>query len=290
MLSRINSIDNAVLLRYADFMNVSNNKILEVGLEAADKAAEILLKYKGQLKNIREKNNEGLVSEADEACEDAIISIIKKSFPDHNIIAEESHFKDGGSLLSSEGTRWIIDPLDGTTNYIYGVPLYCTSIGVEVDGQMQVGVVHLPELKHTFYVEKNKGAYLKTPEGTHQISVSSRGEYSQALMATGFIAPDKEVLNQQIQRFSKMISGIRGFRRTGSAAYDLCLVAAGVIDIFWESGLKPWDVAAGSLLVEEAGGRVSQYSGDTFAMDSKSILATNGTLHDLSISKLKETL
>lgn len=288
MLTALIRIDNARLLMYVRSMNTPKSKILEVGLEAAEVASKILLKYKGQLKNIREKNNEGLVSEADEACEEAIVSVIKNNFSDHKIIAEESHFKVGGELLSTEGTRWIIDPLDGTTNYIYGVPLYCTSIGVEVDGVMRAGVVHLPELQQTFFVEKGKGAYLKTKEQVASISVSSREAYSQALMATGFIAPDKKVLNQQIQRFSKMISGIRGFRRTGSAAYDLCLVAAGVIDIFWESGLKPWDVAAGSLLVEEAGGRVSQYNGESFAMDSKSILATNGFLHETAITKLKE--
>jgi len=265
-------------------MSKDKRHILKVAFEAADKASEILLSYKGRLTDIREKPDDSLVSEADLASENAIIEIIKRDFPEDHIVAEETHAMDIEGDFS--GAKWVIDPLDGTTNFIYGLPLYCTSIGVEVNGEVMVGVIKVPELNHIFYAVKGEGAFLKTATGENKISVSSRAMFSKALLATGFIAPSKEKLNQQLRSFDNLIKDARGFRRTGSAAYDLCLVATGAIDVFWEAGLKPWDTSAGSLLVQEAGGSVTTYSGAAYKSSSANILATNKDLHNEAMKRL----
>jgi myo-inositol-1(or 4)-monophosphatase len=239
---------------------------LKVAREAVSKAEAIQLDYFGKLSQVSEKGAEGLVSEADSDSEAAIIETIRSKFKSDTFLGEES------GLSSANGDRrWIIDPLDGTTNYVHGFPYFCISIALEVEKEVVLGVVHAPLLKTTFHAVRGAGAF----KDNHPIRVSQRQTLADCLLATGFSYLKEPELDHLVKLFQKFLHTTRGIRRPGAAALDLAYTAAGVFDGFWEKGLKPWDIAAGSLLVSEAGGKVSNFDGTNFFLESGSILASS---------------
>lgn len=251
---------------------VDTKRALGAAIKAARLGREILLQYFGNLQQIENKDKAGLVSEADRESEKVIFNYLKSQFPDIGFLGEESSYLQGrtGLEIDRPKVQWIVDPLDGTTNYIHGFPIFCISIGLEVHGQIQVGVIDLPVLGETYTAIAGQGAFvngrpLKVNDSTESLRDS--------LLATGFFADDESQLEEQLKVFSKLIRVTRGVRRPGAAAYDLCMVARGVFDAFWERNLKPWDTAAGLLLVQEAGGVVQTYKGKEFDPYKNSIIA-----------------
>lgn len=243
--------------------------------KAAQHGAKVLNKHYGRLHNIREKKMAGLVSEADEASEKVIRRVLTSglSIP---FLGEESVGAGFSEITQNRrASLWIVDPLDGTTNYVHGFPIFCISIALQWEGELLFGYVSVPMLKMNYWAYKGRGAYLNGKK----IQVSRRGRLSDSLLATGFFREHHQTLDEQLRIFSNLVYTARGIRRAGAAAYDLCLVAQGVFDAFWEQNLKPWDVAAGALIVQEAGGKVSQYDGGKINIFDDSILASNRLLH-----------
>jgi myo-inositol-1(or 4)-monophosphatase len=212
-----------------------------------------------------------LVTEADHASEKAIFATIKKDFPEHYILSEEA-----GELVQDSTFKWIIDPIDGTVNFANGIPLCCVSIGVEKEGKMLMGAVYNPVMNEFFFAEKGQGAQLN---GTH-IYVSKQTEVIKACMVTGFPYTYLDMENGPLQCFERFIRKGIPVRRLGSAAIDLCWVAAGRFDGFYEHKLNAWDSAAGFLMVEEAGGKVTDFKGNYYSPYQPHIVATNGNIHD----------
>ena len=213
-----------------------------------------------------------LVTEVDHACEKQIVDAVSKQRPDDAIVAEE------GSGSDREGAewRWIIDPLDGTTNYAHGYPRFCVSIGIEHRDERTVGVVYDPLLDELYCAVRGDGATLNG----RKLQVSSEADFDRALIATGFAYDVRKSPEDNIDRFASVVKKARAIRRDGSAALDLCYVAAGRLDGFWELKLHPWDVAAGLLMVDEAGGRTSDLSGGRAPRTGHEVAASNGQLHD----------
>ena len=223
---------------------------------------------------------QNLVTEYDKSSEKEIIESIYNHFPDHSILAEES----GDIQKGKSPVTWVIDPLDGTVNFAHNIPIFTVSIAAAVDGDIVSGIVYQPMTHELFFAERGKGAYLNGK----RIFVSKIDSFEKAMMATGFpYDVDKNPLSC-IERFTKMQAKGVPMRRLGSAALDLCYLAAGRFDAFWEVGLNAWDIAAGKLLVEEAGGKVTHWTGlphKIFCYDT--LLATNGPLHEKMIEHLK---
>ncbi len=218
-----------------------------------------------------------LVTDVDRRSEKAIVDILSAAFPDHRILAEE-----GGEGVTKESPcRWIVDPLDGTTNFAHGYPAFCVSIGLELKGRVVLGVVYDPLRHELFEAEASKGAFLNG----ERIHVSKVASLNTALLVTGF-AYDRESRQRNLVHFSRFALESHGIRRSGSAALDLCYVAAGRVDGFWELKLSPWDVAAGSLIVAEAGGRITDFVGNSFKTDGAQTLATNGLIHQEMVEVL----
>lgn len=207
----------------------------------------------GKVRDIKFKAKNSLVTEVDKLSEDLIISIIKDSFPSHDIFAEESGRHSSGSEY-----LWLIDPLDGTTNYAHAYPFFSVSIALEVRGVLEVGLVYDPVKDELFTAERGKGALLNG----RPIGVSNAARVEESHLCTGFVHEDEWMVEENIIHFADFIRRARAVRRDGSAALDLCYVACGRFDGFWELGLNPWDTAAGVLIVGEAGGRVSLFSSD----------------------------
>lgn len=244
---------------------------LKAAHTAADGASEILSKYFGNLAQVKEKFQAGLVSEADQASEKFIVETLKKIFPDHHFWGEESGLSSSPDETlkdRDDQTFWIIDPLDGTTNYIHQFPFFCISIGLEVNREIVLGLVDAPMLNMRFWATKGGGAFMNGK----QIQVSSRKLLKESLFATGFSSHDSH-LHQQLELVEHLIRQTRGVRRAGAAALDMCFVAQGVFDVFWERNLAPWDTAAGAIIVREAGGRVSDILGNEFDPRMKSVVA-----------------
>ncbi len=229
----------------------------------------VRVEYKGEV---------DLVTEADRASEALIIDRIRKEFPDHGVVAEE-----GGGYEGSSGYCWYIDPLDGTTNFAHSFPVFCVSMGLEKDGQMVAGVVYDPTRKELFSAEKGAGAKLNG----RPIQVSAIAGLSEALVATGFPSRKRHE-NPNIHLYHQFNMNTHGVRRPGSAALDLAYVAAGRLDAFWEFHLHSWDIAAGKLLVQEAGGVVTQYNGKPHGLDSGSIAAANRELQPQLLEMFRE--
>jgi myo-inositol-1(or 4)-monophosphatase len=244
---------------------------LDIATEAALAAGTILQDCWGKLQNIEEKGEGGdLVTEADQKSEAAILQILKRHFPEHRILAEES-----GQLGNTKSDYlWAIDPLDGTTNYAHSYPVASVSIALLVRGQPQVGVVYDPFQNELFRAAKGLGATLNR----RPMHVSSTEELDKSLLATGFAYDRRETKDNNYAEFCYLTHLTQGVRRAGSASLDLAAVACGRYDGYWERGIKPWDIAAGMVLVEEAGGRVSAYDGSPLQLDSGRILATNGKI------------
>jgi len=219
-------------------------------------------------------NKEGinnLVTEADHAAEKAILDVIKKDFPGHYILSEEA-----GEIIQDSNYKWIIDPIDGTVNFAHGIPLCCVSIALEHEGEIILGAVFNPNMDELYFAEKGNGALLNEK----RISVSEQTEVIRACLVTGFPYTYLDMPNGPLQVFERLIRKGIPVRRLGSAAIDLCWVAAGRFDGFYEHKLEAWDSAAGYLIVEEAGGRVTDFKGNKFSPYQPHVLATNGKIHD----------
>ncbi len=248
------------------------NQIFDTAFSAVQAGRACLLGYFGKINNIQEKQKADLVSEADKASEDLIKQLLFEKFPDFDFLGEETHFSEGGQKMApSKKPRWILDPLDGTTNFVHQFPIFCISLALEVNEEIVLGIIDMPMLNQTFTAIKGQGAFCNGKK----ISVSGCTEISKAFMTTGFVPTDIEVLKQQLVIFNHFVWLARAIRRPGAAAYDLAMVASGVFDIYWEADDKPWDVAAGILLVSEAGGLTTTYTGQKFNSFEKSIIAGN---------------
>jgi myo-inositol-1(or 4)-monophosphatase len=249
--------------------------LLNFAIQTARDAGRVLAERFGRALKITNKGELDLVTESDLASERLIIDRIKSHYPRHAILAEESGASEPNDRERDSDWRWIIDPLDGTTNYAHGYPCFCVSIGLEHQGRMELGVVYDPMRDEMFTAERGQGAALNE----RRIRVSTAPNLATALLCTGFPYDVRE-RSEFARHFTNFIMAARGVRRDGAAALDLAYVAAGRFDGFWEEGLKPWDVAAGALLVEEAGGRMSKYSGAPADIYSPPILASNGVVHE----------
>lgn len=244
----------------------------ETLINATEAGARVLEHYFTS-KNLQISNKEGinnLVTEADHASEKAIMDTIKEQFPDHFILSEEA-----GEMATGSEYKWIIDPIDGTVNYAHGIPICCVSIGIEHQGSMIMGAVFNPFLKEFYFAEKGAGALLNG----ELIAVSKETDVNKACLVTGFPYTYLDVPNGPLEVFSRFIRRGVPVRRLGSAAMDLCWVAAGRFDGFYEHKLQAWDSAAGFLIVEEAGGKVTDFKGTYYSPYQPSILATNGRIH-----------
>lgn len=241
-------------------------------IKAAEAGAAVMQHYFNgsfQISNKEGMNN--LVTEADHASEKAIFDIIKADYPDHFILSEEA-----GEIIQDSSFKWIIDPIDGTVNFANGIPICCVSIGVEQDGKMIMGAVYNPFMKEFFFAQKGFGATLNNK----LIHVSNKSEVIKSSMVTGFPYTYLDTPNGPLQVFEKLIRKGVPVRRLGSAAIDLCWVAAGRFDGFYEHKLNAWDSAAGYLMVEEAGGKVTDFKGEVYSPYQPHIIATNGLIHD----------
>jgi myo-inositol-1(or 4)-monophosphatase len=254
----------------------------EVGRRAARAAGEILRTNYRKPHHIILKGVIDPVTESDYQSQSAVIGIIRESFPDHGILAEESAGQGGGGRSSLPVHRWIIDPLDGTVNFAHGFPMFCVSIAFEVNGVLEYGVVYEPLRDELFEAKRGGGAFLNG----EAIRVSTVKRLEGALLATGFPYDIRERLPETLARMGRILGVAQGVRRAGSAALDLAYVAAGRLDGFWEEHLKPWDTAAGILLVQEAGGQITTIEGEAYRLASPTILASNGQLHGEIVKKL----
>jgi myo-inositol-1(or 4)-monophosphatase len=249
-------------------------------IRAARESGQIQREWLTRDKRVELKGAINLVTEVDRRCEQRIVEIIKKAFPQHNILTEETPMAD--ELPSP--FRWIIDPLDGTTNYTHGYPCFSTSIALELEKEIVLGAIYDPLLDELFLAQQGKGTFLNN----ERISVSTTEQLTNALICTGFPYDLRESPENNLDHFNNFIMEARAIRRDGSAALDLCYVAAGRFDGFWELKLYPWDVAAGKLLVEEAGGTVTDFRGGGLDIYGQEILATNGRIHQEMIKVLQK--
>ncbi len=262
-------------------MNEQTERYLSVARQAALQAGELIRRKAGTSFRVDQKGRINLVTEVDTACEELIREALLEVFPDHRILGEE-----GGPTGGSHECRWLIDPLDGTTNFAQGYPFYAVSIGLEIAGEMAVGVVHDPTRQETFHAVRGGGAWLND----QPIQVTDCDTLEQALLVTGFpydlsLAPDLH-----LDLFRGFVLAARGVRRDGAAALDLCYVACGRFDAFWELGLSAWDMAAGSLILREAGGMLSDFEGRALSLEGRDMLASNGRLHPVMLEGVRPHL
>ena len=236
---------------------------------AAREAGTLLLDQLGRIQ-VELKGAIDLVTEADRASERLLVQRLHDLLPEAAILAEE-----GSGTSGSAGLRWVVDPLDGTTNYAHGYPVFCVSIALERSGATELGVVLDPTRDECFTARRGHGAFLND----EPIRVSATGKLDAALLVTGFPYDVRDTARDNLTQFRAFLKTARAVRRSGSAALDLCYVAAGRFDAFWEESLAPWDMAAGALIVEEAGGRITGYRGEAHDIESGNILATNGHVH-----------
>ena len=256
-------------------MDLSNKILTDMQL-AVKKGAEVLDHYFGRALVVEKKFKAGLVTQADRESESVITETLSHMGYDFEMVGEES-FGQNMWEPHSEKPYWILDPLDGTTNFVHGFPVFAISLALYQKGRVQIGVVLAPKMGRDgelYTAIRGQGAYLNQTK----LNVSSCVRIDEAFLATGFFSEDEAQLQEQLLIFGKLVRKARAIRRAGAAAYDLALVARGTFDAFWEKGLKPWDTAAGYLLVEEAGGLVTNYEGAPFHPSSHSILAGNPKL------------
>jgi len=247
-------------------------ELLDLAIRAARAGGAILRDGVNNAHDIRYKEGEyNLVTEIDTRSEREIIGMIHTEHPDHTFLAEES-----GAAATQSEYRWIIDPLDGTVNYAHGLPVFCVSIALEVGGKIILGVIYHPMLDELFTAEKNAGAFLNGK----RIAVSCEADFSKTLLVTGFPYNTRENPHHTIDHFVNFVKAGRPIRRLGSAALDLAYVACGRLDAFWEVSLHAWDVAAGSLLLTEAGGMITDLQGNPWTVYTEALLASNGKIHD----------
>ncbi|MEK7146017.1 MAG: inositol monophosphatase family protein [Patescibacteria group bacterium] len=256
--------------------------LLQIAKKLAHDAGHMALKMQKKSFQISSKgsSSSNLVTDVDKACEDLIISTIKKHFPDHSILSEEA-----GEITGSGDYKWIIDPIDGTTNFAHGLPFFAISIGIAYQGKPIIGVVEIPALGESFWAQEGRGAHL----GNKKIQVSATDRLDKGLMATGFpYERGGDRYNMNMKLFDHFYKSGHGVRRLGVASIDLCYTAAGRFDAYWEYGLKPWDIAAGKIILEEAGGTVTNMDGSKLNPKNESLLATNTRLHSTLLQEFKK--
>jgi myo-inositol-1(or 4)-monophosphatase len=256
--------------------------MLNTAVKAARRAASIINRASFDIERVKvtQKSHNDFVTEVDQAAEMAIIEILKTAYPSHAILAEESGPSE--NLHDENENVWIIDPLDGTTNFIHGFPQYCVSIALQQRGQITQAVVYDPTRNDLFTATKGAGAYLNDK----RIRVGKRDKMADALIGTGFPFRDMEGLDEYLQMFRIMTEKTAGLRRPGAAALDLAYVAAGRLDGFFEKGLKPWDIAAGSLLIAESGGIIGTFAGDSDYLYKGDVIAGSPKIFGQMISLL----
>ncbi|MDP1571264.1 MAG: inositol monophosphatase family protein [Vicinamibacterales bacterium] len=251
---------------------------LATAIDAVVRAGDMQMARFGTAMRVDRKSAIDIVTEVDVAIEHMFRALIDARFPDHDVLAEEL----GAGTRPDATHRWIFDPIDGTTNFAHGVPIFCASLALEIDGQVEVGAVYDPNRRELFTAERGVGAWLNGAP----LRVSPSASMIEGLLVTGFPYNVHEELDEVVALFRDFVGQARAIRRLGSAAIDLCWLAAGRMDGFWEAGLKPWDAAAAALLVTEAGGRVTAFDGAPWAPASPTIVASNGLLHDRMLETL----
>jgi myo-inositol-1(or 4)-monophosphatase len=253
------------------YLAVATEAVLEAGrLQRERYASGVTVEYKGEI---------DLVTEVDRTCELAIVEAIRTRHPDHDIVTEETDLERTGSRHV-----WFVDPLDGTTNFAHSYPMFCASVALARDGELVAGAVYDPVHDELFTGERGKGSYLNG----RRLQVSKAAELIRSLVITGFPYDLHQRLDERLRFFNRVIGKARAVRRDGSAALDLCYVAAGRADGFWEEILHPWDMHAGRLIVEEAGGRATRFDGSPLGLGPGEIVATNGLIHEAMIETLRE--
>ena len=252
--------------------------IKKIGIRAAYRAGRILNTHFGKITQVTKKGAIDLVTVADLESERTILETIRETFPEHAILAEESGESPGAATC-----RWIIDPLDGTTNFSHNLGIYAVSIAYADNGQVIMGIVFNPHTGELFTAIRGQGAQLNN----QPVCVSTSNNLLDSLLVTGFPYNIRDEAEPLIKRFTQCLTASQGIRRLGSAALDLCFVACGRFDGFWENGLKPWDTAAGALIAQEAGGRVTDYTDRPYHMDGDELLATNGRIHQKMLALLQ---
>lgn len=262
--------------------NSNFTHLLETAIEAAKQAGSVLLHYSKHGFRVEHKSTINLVTEADHAAEQCVIDLIHSRYPDHSFFAEER----GRIEQSRSPYVWIIDPLDGTTNFAHGFPTYCVSIGLEYKDTCVLGVIYDPSRDELFSALRGRGARVNN----QLISVSQTTQLDQALLVTGFAYDIRETPNNNLDHFARFALRAQGLRRTGSAALDLCYVAAGRFDGFWEVKLNPWDMAAGVVILQEAGGKITDFCGISHSIYRQELVASNGPLHEAMIAVIQQSL
>ena len=258
----------------------SDPRLLSTAIEVVVRAGDMMMaRFRGNVR-INKKGAIDLVTDVDVAIERMFRDLIAERFPEHHVLAEEM----GGSSVAPPGPCWIFDPIDGTTNFAHGLPIFCASVALEIDGVAEVAAVFDPTRNELFTSERGRGACLNG----QSIHVSAAEDLIDAMLVTGFPYDVHSRVEEIVGLFGAFVARARAVRRLGSAVLDLCYVAAGRMDGFWESDLKAWDIAAGSLIVTEAGGQVTDMTGDPFTSRGRHLLATNGLLHDIMLDVIRE--
>ncbi len=254
---------------------------LQFAIQLAFESGKIQRKYFQKTLSIMHKGEINLVTNVDLECESRILELVREDFPDDEVISEEK-----ANVYEAGKNRWIVDPLDGTTNYAHGYPFFCTSIAYEVDGEIIVGVVYNPIMDELFLARKGEGSFFNG----EKLEVSTIKEMKQALLVTGFPYDVATNPKNNLNHWAAFMMRAQALRRDGSAGLNLSYVAAGRFDAFWEVKLSPWDMAAGALIVREAGGTVTSLSGGAFSLYEGGVLASNGLIHKQMIDVIREGL
>ncbi len=252
--------------------------LLEFAVDLAFEAGRIQKERYRQRHSIFHKGEIDIVTDVDLACQERLISLIAQRFPKDRVISEEKE-----NVYEGEGNRWIIDPIDGTTNYAHGYPFFCVSVAYETAGRVTCGVVYNPIFDELFFAEEGKGSYLNGMK----LEVSETGDLKKSLLVTGFPYDITTSSMNNVDNFVSFLHRAQAVRRDGSAALNLAYVAAGRFESFWELKLNPWDVAAGVLIVKEAGGVVTDFGGSPFSIYGGQIVASNGVVHEEMLRVLK---
>jgi myo-inositol-1(or 4)-monophosphatase len=255
-------------------------RYLETAVDVVVRAGRLQMERFGHDFQIDKKGTIDLVTEVDLAVERMFRELLSERFPDHSVLAEEF----GGSVEAPAGPCWVFDPIDGTTNYAHGIPIFCATVALEIDGVAEVAAVFDPTREELFTAERGQGAHLNG----RRLQISRTATLVDAVVVTGFPYDVHQRVDEIVGLFAAFVGKARAVRRLGSAAIDLCYVAAGRMDGFWESDLRPWDIAGGALIVTEAGGRVTNLDGTPYHSRHGHILATNGHLHEPMLEVVRE--